>query len=182
MKPAEPSSPLRLPPIAELNQLPREAFDRAIRLLFEAAPPLADGLFAARPYHSYEALIDHAAMVIDGLTDTQRIAVVNAHPRIGANAASVRERSALSYREQGYDSEAAIDRAEIERVYQELAELNREYEAAFGFRFVVFVNRRPKAAILAVLKERIRRTRDEELREALDAMVAIARDRLISLS
>ena len=40
-------------------------------------------------------------------------------------------------------------------VLAELARLNAEYEARHGFRFVVFVNRRPKAEILAVLKSRI---------------------------
>ena len=32
--------------------------------------------------------------------------------------------------------------------------LNAEYEERFGFRFVVFVNRRPKSEILDVLRER----------------------------
>ena len=59
----------------------------------------------------------------------------------------------------------------------ELAELNRRYEERFGFRFVVFVNRRPKAEIVPVLRERLERTRDEELDTALSELVAIARDR-----
>ena len=44
-------------------------------------------------------------------------------------------------------------------------------------RFVVFVNRRPKSEILPILRERIRRTREEELETALDELVAIAEDR-----
>ena len=59
----------------------------------------------------------------------------------------------------------------------ELAELNRRYEERFGFRFVVFVNRRPKAEIVPVLRERLEKTRDEELDTALSELVAIARDR-----
>ena len=42
---------------------------------------------------------------------------------------------------------------------------------------MVFVNRRPKAAILEVLRERVERPRDEELETALSELVAIARDR-----
>ena len=42
----------------------------------------------------------------------------------------------------------------------ELAALNRAYEEKFGFRFVVFVNRRPREEILTVLRERIGRTRE----------------------
>ena len=59
----------------------------------------------------------------------------------------------------------------------ELAELNRAYEARFGFRFVVFVNGRPKREIAASLRGRLGRTREEELATALDELVAIAEDR-----
>ena len=59
----------------------------------------------------------------------------------------------------------------------ELAELNRAYEERFGFRFVVFVNRRPRREIVPILRERLERTREEELETALDELVAIAMDR-----
>ncbi len=62
----------------------------------------------------------------------------------------------------------------------ELARLNAEYEARHGFRFVVFVNRRPKAEILAVLQSRIGNPTGEELETALDELVAIAEDRWCS--
>jgi 2-oxo-4-hydroxy-4-carboxy--5-ureidoimidazoline (OHCU) decarboxylase len=62
-------------------------------------------------------------------------------------------------------------------VLAELARLNAEYEKRFGFRFVVFVNRRPKTEILDVLRTRIGRTRDEELDTGCRELVAIARDR-----
>ena len=63
-------------------------------------------------------------------------------------------------------------------VLTELAYLNQVYEEKFGFRFVVFVNRRSKAEVLEVLGERLERARDEELETALGELVAIARDRL----
>ena len=47
----------------------------------------------------------------------------------------------------------------------------------FGFRFVVFVNRRPKSEIVPILRERLERTRDEELDTAVQELVAIAEDR-----
>jgi OHCU decarboxylase len=171
----------RLVPIAELNRLPKDGFAAALKPLFEAAPPLADGLYERRPYASYEALLDRAADVIAGLSDERKIAVINAHPRIGERPAVVRQSSAISYREQGYDREAALDQAELERVYRELAALNRAYEQRFGFRFVVFVNRRPKAVILELLRDRLNNSRDDELATGLDAMLLIARDRLGSM-
>jgi 2-oxo-4-hydroxy-4-carboxy--5-ureidoimidazoline (OHCU) decarboxylase len=62
-------------------------------------------------------------------------------------------------------------------VLTELAYLNQVYEEKFGFRFVVFVNRRPMVEILQVLKERLERTRAEELDTAVEELVAIAEDR-----
>jgi 2-oxo-4-hydroxy-4-carboxy-5-ureidoimidazoline decarboxylase len=62
-------------------------------------------------------------------------------------------------------------------VLAELQRLNAAYEERHGFRFVVFVNRRPKAAILPVLRERIDRSTEEELDTALGELVAIAEDR-----
>jgi 2-oxo-4-hydroxy-4-carboxy--5-ureidoimidazoline (OHCU) decarboxylase len=62
-------------------------------------------------------------------------------------------------------------------VLAELAQLNREYEARHGFRFVVFVDGRPKREILQALRARLPRSREEELETALGELVAIARDR-----
>ena len=56
-------------------------------------------------------------------------------------------------------------------------ELNRAYEERFGFRFVVFVNRRPKHELVPILRERLERTREQELDTALDELIAIAEDR-----
>lgn len=172
----------RLVPIGELNHLAMDGFTEALRPLFEAAGPLGERLAAGRPYASYAALLDRADALVDELSPAEQVAVVNAHPRIGESAAVVRQTSALSYREQGYDAEAGLSPEELERVYTELARLNAEYEAKHGFRFVVFVNGRPKAAILEVLRQRIGRPREQELRTALHEMLAIARDRLRTLS
>jgi 2-oxo-4-hydroxy-4-carboxy--5-ureidoimidazoline (OHCU) decarboxylase len=96
-----------------------------------------------------------------GLDDEEKKEVLDAHPAIGARSLSARSAS-----EQG-DDEAP----------RELDELNRRYEETFGFRFVVFVNRRPKSAIVPILRERLRRTREEELETGVDELVQIAIDR-----
>lgn len=172
----------RLLPIEELNRLPLDRFTEALRPLFEAAGPLGEHLSATRPFTSYEALLSTADALVDDLNTDEQIQVVNAHPRIGESAAVVRETSALSYREQGYEAEATMSPDEVAHVYAELARLNAEYETRFGFRFVVFVNGRPKAAILDVLRERLANQPGQELRTALREMLAIARDRLGKLT
>jgi OHCU decarboxylase len=173
--------PPRLLPIEELNRLPLDGFTAALRPLFEAAGPLGEGLAARRPFASYEALLMEADALVDGLSPAEQVTVVNAHPRIGESASVVKQTSALSYREQGYDAEAGLAPEELERVYADLVRLNAAYEAKHGFRFLVFVNGRPKAAILEVLRERIDNPREQELATALHDMLAIARDRLRTL-
>ena len=102
--------------------------------------------------------------VIAQLSEADKLEALNAHPAIGA-----RKLSARSAAEQGADADPVV--------LTELAYLNQVYEEKFGFRFVVFVNRRSKEEILEVLRQRLERTREEELDTALEELVAIAEDR-----
>lgn len=131
---------------------------------------LAD-LFQARS-RFVEALAEvkgplgRAREVLAGLPEEQRVEALAHHPRIGE-----RHLAGRSAAEQGDPT------AEDPAVLAELAELNAAYEERFGFRFVVFVDRRPRAEILPVLRERLERTRAEELETGCDELVAIAVDR-----
>src|SRR6188474_2732556 len=109
-----PAQTPRLLSIAELNHQPLDDFTEALRPLFEAAGPLGERLAAGRPFASYEALLERADAVVDELSPAEQVVVVNAHPRIGESAAVVRQTSALSYREQGYDAEAGLAPEEVE--------------------------------------------------------------------
>jgi len=115
-------------------------------------------------------MLARARQILGGLTEAEQIAVINAHPRIGASADKV---SAASFKEQGYQHDTTPP-----EVFLRLASLNDEYEQKFGFRFVVFVNRRSKQAIVPLLEARLRGSRDEERRTALREILAIAEDRL----
>jgi 2-oxo-4-hydroxy-4-carboxy--5-ureidoimidazoline (OHCU) decarboxylase len=131
--------------------------------IFERAPGLAERVRGSDP----AAIVESARTELAGMTEAERIAVLNAHPRIGADPASL---SPLSRLEQGEGGGAATER--------ELAALNAEYERAFGFRFVVFVAGRSKTEILPVMRERLRRTREDELATGIAEFLAITRDRL----
>jgi 2-oxo-4-hydroxy-4-carboxy--5-ureidoimidazoline (OHCU) decarboxylase len=142
-----------------VHDLPRQLDRTELAELFEGDTALVQRL-AER-----EDPLANARDVIASLSEEEKLEALNAHPPIGARA-GLSPRSAA---EQG-------DEADRE-VLAELARLNREYEERFGFRFVVFVNRRPKAKILEVLRDRIARTREEELDTAVEELVAIAEDR-----
>lgn len=131
----------------------------------EGSTPLAEKVRADGPYHSTAEVIASMRAIVPTLTEAEKVATLNAHPRIGADP---RQLSPRSLQEQGASSVPELDR------------LNAEYERRFGFRFVVFVNRRPKSQIVDVLRERLHRSREEEMEEGLRAIVAIAEDRLRS--
>jgi 2-oxo-4-hydroxy-4-carboxy--5-ureidoimidazoline (OHCU) decarboxylase len=142
-----------------VHDLPRQLSEAELAELFEGDTALVRKL-AAR-----EDPLGDAREVIATLTEDEKLEALNAHPAIGARSGL----SARSAAEQGADSDS--------ETLAELARLNAEYEQQFGFRFVVFVNRRPKAEILEVLRARIHRTRTEELDTAVEELVAIAEDR-----
>ena len=140
---------------------------------FENAGPLVERLRKEGPFRSDGQLLARAREILNALPEAQQIEVINAHPRIGERPDKVKAQSAVAFREQGYDRDTTPP-----EVFLHLASLNEEYEQKFGFRFVVFVNRRSKEAIVPILEARLRGTRDEERRTALREILAIAEDRL----
>ena len=143
----------------------------AVEPLFEGAPSFARRLADARPFDTDDGLFASARAVAREMPEAEQVELLNAHPRIGADLATV---SPQSHAEQGYDEEPRPDQSWIA---DELAALNEAYEGLFGFRFVVFVAGRPRADIIPILEHALRADRDEELRRGLDDVVLIAHDR-----
>ncbi|KAG0254936.1 hypothetical protein BG011_005425 [Mortierella polycephala] len=187
------AAPVTLPSIEFLNtEATIKDFATAVTLLFEPAPPIVQHLYSKRPYPTYSALIDETSYLLENvdkfLTTTEQLDVINAHPRIGAAKANL---SALSLIEQGYTpadaakkvDETATPSQDDEVTQSTLKRLNQEYEDKYGFKFVVFVNGRPRSVIIPVMEERIHKsTREAEMKIALTDMVLIARDRLKKLN
>lgn len=143
---------------------------RKLARAFEGAGPLITRLRDDGTFDSDADLLARARAILADMPEAEQVAVINAHPRIGENPAKV---SADSFKEQGYDRDTTPP-----EVYLRLARLNEEYEQKFGFRFVVFVNRRPKEAIVSLLEARLRGAREDERQTALREILAIAADRL----
>ena len=141
-----------------MRELPRQLTTEQLAELFEGRTRFVELLA------QLEDPLAQAREVALGLTEGEQKEVLDAHPAIGANASSAR-----SAREQGTDDDPAV--------LAELAELNAAYEQRFGFRFVVFVNGRPRREIVPVLKERLERTHEEELATGVDELVQIAVNR-----
>ena len=144
-----------------MRDLPRQLSVDELADLFEGRTTLVERLA------DIEDPLGRAGDVLVTLTEEDKVEALAAHPAIGQRS-GLSERSAA---EQGSDADPAI--------LAELAYLNQVYEEKFGFRFVVFVNGRPKAEILEVLRGRIANTPEEELDTGCRELVAIARDRWI---
>ena len=141
-----------------MRDLPRQLTVDELAELFEGRTRLVE-LLAER-----EHPLGSADKVFAELTEQEQREALNAHPAIGARNLS--EHSAAEQSRGGHPA-----------VLTELAYLNQVYEEKFGFRFVVFVDRRSRAELLPVLQERLARTRDEELETGLEELVRIAEDR-----
>jgi 2-oxo-4-hydroxy-4-carboxy--5-ureidoimidazoline (OHCU) decarboxylase len=141
-----------------MRELPRQLTAEQLAELFEGRTHLVEQLA------ELDDPLGNAREVASRLSDDDKKKVLDAHPAIGAKA-----RSARSQSEQGTDDDPAV--------LAELAELNRAYEERFGFRFVIFVNRRPRREIVPILRERLERTRAQELETGVDELVQIAVDR-----
>ncbi len=143
-----------------------EQLTSQIASAFERAPLLAGRLegLAEAPV---DRIIAEARRIIGRLDEEEQIAILDAHPRIGADASTLSDRSRI---EQGAAGDA--------QTVHELVTLNEAYERTFGFRFVVFVAGRSKREIVPVLRERLAHSRDAELATGIEEYLRIARDRL----
>ncbi|MFI5226698.1 MAG: 2-oxo-4-hydroxy-4-carboxy-5-ureidoimidazoline decarboxylase [Candidatus Limnocylindrales bacterium] len=165
--------------IESLDRCEATEFTAAMAPLFEGAPRFLARLAATRPFGSADALFAAARSVAETMPIDEQLELIDAHPRLGAPPATV---SASSFREQGYDrdaadaraADAAIDRA---RLADELDRLNAAYEARFGFRYCVFVAGRPREALLPGVIAALEAEPSSEIRRALEAVVDIAADR-----
>ena len=132
-----------------MRELPRQLTAEELTPLFSGRTRLVDEL-AAR-----DDPLGVAEDVALALPEEDRVAALATHPRIGEP----------SEEQRGAEPE----------VLAELARLNDEYERRFGFEFVVFVDGRTRAELVPVLRERLERTRAEELETGLQELCAIAR-------
>jgi 2-oxo-4-hydroxy-4-carboxy--5-ureidoimidazoline (OHCU) decarboxylase len=142
-----------------VHDLPRQLSENELAELFEGHTRLVAQLA------QLEDPLGQARKVLADAPEDEQIEALGTHPRIGQRV-NISERAAL---EQGSDEDPVLLAA--------LVKLNKTYEQKYGFRFVVFVDGRPRAEILSVLRQRLQNSRDEELAAGLDDLVAIALDR-----
>ena len=125
-----------------------------------------------RPYDTPEALIADAETVWFSLDEPDWLEAFACHPRIGEKKAPTTGYLAHS------ESEQAAAQQTLDAVAEALLAGNREYEAKFGFLYIIFASGRTAPELLAVLQSRLVNTREAELQEAARQQMRITNLRL----
>jgi 2-oxo-4-hydroxy-4-carboxy-5-ureidoimidazoline decarboxylase len=131
------------------NSLPAERLEEQL-LACCAAPAWCAEVAAKRPYDDRAAIIAAADAAARGLSWSEVLAGLSAHPRIGERATGDSAEAAWSRREQSAAARSADD---VTRAA--LVEANHAYEERFGHVFLIFASGKTQAEILAAARERL---------------------------
>lgn len=133
----------------------------------------AERMTAARPFGDAESMIAIGDIVWSGLGREDWLEAFAAHPRIGDRGAG--GTAGWAAQEQAGAAEADTD------VKRRLAERNRDYEARFGYIFIVCATGKSASEMLALLERRLSNDTARELPIAAEQQRQITSLRLAKL-
>lgn len=161
----------------ELNAL---AQDRAIDVLRACcgATRWVDSMVARRPFASFDAALAAADASWAPLGEDDWREAFSHHPRIGEQ----RSQSPQDARSAGWSAtEQSSMRKPARRLRDDLASMNREYEARFGHIYIVCAAGKSAEELLALARRRLQNEPAAELRTAAAEQHKITRLRLARL-
>lgn len=150
----------------------RDELVERLGFLFEGSPWIVRDTWTSRPWNSVRDL--HAALLatLAAASKEQHVALIQAHPDLVGRAAlagTLTRESTAEQRAAGLDP-GALTAQEISAFQQ----LNAQYQARFGFPFVMCARDHHKDDILVELARRVGRARDQEITTALGEIGRIA--------
>jgi 2-oxo-4-hydroxy-4-carboxy-5-ureidoimidazoline decarboxylase len=159
--------------LSELNSYPQDQFTKALTTIFEHSPWIPNQAWPARPFATVESL--HQAMIdeVHRAPQEQQLQLLRAHPDLGARARMSREST-------GEQTRAGLTHLTADQL-NHLRTQNDNYRAKFDFPFILAVKGATYDTIIQALNQRITRSREDELKEALRQVSKIARFRLNDL-
>ena len=160
-----------------LNSLPD---DHAVNKLKSCcgSTAWAVGVGGRRPFTTVAQLLDVAQQVWWQLEPEDWLDAFRSHPKIGQKKAAT---SASEQSQQWSRGEQSGMRYASDEIATALASLNEEYEARFGYIFIVCATGKSSEEMLAILRERLENGPDEELRIAATEQAKITQLRLKKL-
>ena len=160
--------------LAEINAMDQASFVAALGGIYEHSPWVAERAFGDRPFANVGAL--HAAMdaAVARAPDSEKLALLRAHPELAGRAAVRGELTADSTKEQSGAGLAQCSPAE----FALLTDYNTRYNAKFGFPFILAVKGYDRAGIIREFARRVEQDRATEFTECLVQVGRITRGRL----
>jgi N-carbamoyl-L-amino-acid hydrolase len=165
--------------LERLNAGTAAEFADALRGIYEHSPWVVERAATARPFPTLAALKRALVQVVRDAGDAAQLALIRAHPELAGRAMQTSTLTPESAVEQGKAGLTQCTPAELEQI----AKLNVDYQARFGFPFILAV-RGPrgqgiaKPEILATFERRLHHPPDYERAEALRNIHRVAEIRL----
>jgi OHCU decarboxylase len=162
--------------LADLNALDDDAAVRAF-LRCCGSSRWAHRMAEARPFADTDAMAATADAMWRALAEPDWLEAFAAHPQIGSRSAGPGGSAASAWS----DEEQAGVAAAAAQTRRRLAEANSDYQARFGYIFIVCATGKTADEMLALLEGRLRHDAVDELRLAAEEQRKITRLRLIKL-
>lgn len=156
--------------LSELNHMNQDDFVAALGWIFEDSPWVAAKAWAKKPFADILSLHQSMVDVVREASDTEKLALVCAHPDLGAKAkmaeASVKEQAGVGLNQLSPEE------------YDKFNYLNQAYKEKFNFPFIIAVKNHTKESILLNFSQRLENSKATELQTVLAEIEKIALFRL----
>ncbi|MFP5390451.1 MAG: allantoate amidohydrolase [Gammaproteobacteria bacterium] len=168
--------------LAELNGCTPAAFIDRLRGIYEHSPWIPQRAAAQRPFATLAALKRTLQQVVSAATLDEQLGLIRAHPELAGKAAIAGALTRESTREQ---ASSGLDRCSPDE-YARLQQLNADYNARFGFPFILAVKGPDgkglsRTAVIETFARRLQHARADEIAESLRQIHRIAELRLNEL-
>lgn len=160
--------------LEELNVLPAEKFVALLGRVFEHSPWVAERAAQARPFRSRADLLEEMRAVVQRAPVDEQLALIRAHPQLGARGRSRAQLTDASAKEQ---RRAGLDACTDEE-FSRLMQLNAAYVEKFSFPFILAVRGHTPESILRALQSRLDNDTVSERHTALSQIGLIGGYRL----
>lgn len=168
--------------LSELNSCSEAVFTDTLRGIYEHSPWIARRAAHKRPFATVAALKLALQAVLASATEDEQLRLVRAHPELAGKAAIAGQLTQESAREQ---AKSGLDLCSEEQ-YAALHQLNADYNARFGFPFILAVKGPDgkgltRQAIIETFTRRLKHQRADEMAECLRQIHRIAELRINDL-
>lgn len=168
--------------LPELNSCGTQAFIDTLRGIYEHSPWIPERAAGSRPFATASALKLALQSVVASASLDEQLGLIRAHPELAGKAAIAGELTAESSGEQ---ARSGLNLCSAEE-YATLHQLNADYNAKFGFPFILAVkgptgNGLTRQQVIETFTRRLKNQRADEMAESLRQIHRIAEIRLNEL-